>query len=150
MIEQLNVEDLAKLPHKQQVQVAVYAAELVADLVQTEHRPLFDKAIKTVKAWLKGEASAEECGEMATAVAAIDTRYNTQSHNTRPPDVAVRTADWAAYAVACGGHNGLNAVHWAILASPNTKETKDKIYTYYDNLLNVDKYVEEAFLGGDL
>jgi len=136
MTRHLTVKNMRRLSHKQQVQVAIYAAELVVDLVEAEHKHLAELAIKTTKRWLKGEASAEECGEVSDEISA-----DCESH-------AVRTFDWLADAASRENSEvARTAISYAIIASPNTKETKDKIYTYYDNLLNVDKYVEEAFLG---
>jgi len=130
MTKQLTVEDLAKLTHKQQVQVAIYAAELVTDLVEAEHRPLADKCIEVAKKWLRGEATAEEYEELARV------NWETETDET---DV-VWVAEAVVWAIGASGAAGAatftaEAVESAIEASPDKQEAIDKIYAFYDNLL---------------
>jgi len=131
--------NLAKLPHKQQVQLAIYAAELVVDLVDAEHRPGALQCIKVAKKWLRGEATTEE------SVAVTNNYSCSFGHNI--------WANWAAvwagsvyYGDSRAVTNTIGNIIRATEASTIPEETIDKIYTHYDNLLNIDKYVEEAFL----
>jgi len=147
----LTQKDLERLPHKQQVQVAIYAAELVTDLVEAQFRPLADKCIEVTKKWLKGEASTEECREIAktseSAAWALDRAF--QASWASGAAEAAAWAIWTAKTARAGtGAAGWaeNAVNYTVRAT-NKQETIDKIYIYYDNLLNIDKYAEEAFLG---
>jgi len=143
-------QNLVKLPHRQVVQVAIYAAELVIDLISAEHKPLADKCIEVAKKWLKGEATAEECEKLA------DKMWFDIKVGDIPPAMSIRPVAYAAWS-AWGdkhltddyGYYARMGVRSAIGASSNPEETAAKINTYFDNLLNIDKYVEEAFLGGD-
>ena len=138
----LTQKDIDKLTDRQRVQVAVYAAELVADLVEAKYRPLVDECIETTKKWLKyeDETTAEECRHLSYAID-FDGSY------VKIKNIAW-AAGWAAWTVYHNNsYNTAETLGHAINASPNQQETIDKIYIYYDNLLNVDKHIEEAFLG---
>jgi len=132
-------EKLEKLPRKQQVQVAVYAAELVIPVTPIAVKSAAEMCIEVAKRWLKSEATAEECIQVGDYAAE-------ECEGSHLPNWTV----WiAANAVWMAANHVDASVYWAIhwlLEVPNSEEIIKKVSAFCDNLLNMDNHIEEVFL----
>ena len=125
---------LPKLPHRLQVSFALYCAQDVYHLVRDKNKEMIKKTLDIAEAWLRGEASAEECRAAANAIyaTAINTVY--------------ATAVYAAYAAANAAANAAtaNAIYaaaanaaYAATANANTANAAYK--KYYEVLIDMVK-----------
>jgi hypothetical protein len=115
---QITQKGLEKLSHHKQVLFACFCAEQVLDLVKEKYKPVCKSIIETAYLFLEGKATKEECEAAAHAAYAA---YAEAAHEA------------AAYAYAAS-------------AAANKKQTLEEQWTFYDQLLNGDKYFEEMIL----
>lgn len=139
--ELITRQDLGKLSHAYQVRFALFCAYQVKP--HWEKIPECVKAIEITEKWLVGEATAEECRVAALAAAAtanIDTTYNTAY------DAAYDAAHaaYVAYAAAQAASAATYATYAAYAASKNRQKLIDEQWDFYNDLLNIDKRLEDA------
>ena len=157
--KQLARSDIAKLPHRRQVMLALFCAKQVIHLATDERAKI---AVETVERWLEGKASVEECRKAAAAADAAyaagaayaaDAAYAAYAAGgaagaAADAAYAAGAAD-AAYAAAAGA--AAYATAYAGDAAGKDKDARARIlqqqWDYYDQLLNEDRYFEEIVLG---
>ena len=113
-------KELEKLSHEHQVRFALFCCYQVEYLWKGSTESV--KAVETTEAWLRGEASAEEC-RLAADAAAANAAY------------AANAAD-AAYAAAYAAADAANAAD----------EVKEIQMNYLYELLYIDEILEERML----
>jgi hypothetical protein len=138
-MKQIQEEDLAKLAHREQVVFALFCAKQVHHLVEEKHKKAVDKCINITERWIVGEATGEECREVADAT--YDAAYA----------AAIYTAAAAAYVAYADAYAASAATYAAAYATvyttdfANAIENKDKTikeqWECYNALLNLENYL---------
>ena len=131
MKQQITKEDLAKLAHREQVAFAIFCAKQVYHLVEEKHKEAVDKCINITERWIVGEATSEECGEVADATytATADAAYAAAN--------ATYAAAYTAYAVYADAY----AASAAYNAAKNKAKTIEEQWECYNALLNLENYL---------
>ena len=138
--ELISREELSVLSHPYQVRFAIFCARQVIHLVKEKDRAICEEAILTAERWLVGEATKEECRIAAAYAAYAANAYANAAAN----------AANAANAAANAANAYANAAAYAANAANTAANAKDKQilidaqWEVYEDLLNIDKHLEDA------
>jgi hypothetical protein len=141
-------KDLELLPHKFQVDFAIFCARQVEHL--WDKYPACVRAIELAELFLEGKATSEECRvaayATAYAAAAADAAY-AAAHAAYAAAHAAYAAAAAAYAAAHAAAAAAAAYAAAYAAThASSKELIPAQWEYYNNLLHFDSIAEEILL----
>jgi hypothetical protein len=138
MLKSPTQKDLELLPHKFQVDFAIFCARQVEHL--WDKYPACVRAIELAELFLEGKATSEECGVAANAAAYAAAAAAAYAANAAA--AAAYAATHAAYA-AYATHAAYAAAYAA------SKELIPAQWEYYNNLLHFDSIAEEILLVGE-
>ena len=151
--ELITRQDLDALSHAYQVRFACFCARQVLHLVREKDREVCENAVITAEKWLIGEATSEECSLAANAANAAHAAYaahataNTAAHAAYAAAAAAAHAAYAANAANAAAAAAATVVAHAANAAAALKDKQkliDEQWDFYNDLLNVDKHLEDA------
>ena len=123
---------LNKLPHKLQVEYALYCAESVFHLVKDEDKPGVRKSLDTAALWLVDKASADEVYASAYSSAISAASY--ASYAAASAYAASATAYSSAISAAYAARAAISAY-----SSASTKDKNNASKHYYEELVRMIK-----------
>lgn len=138
-VREITKEDLEKLPHRMQVEFAVFCAEQVIDKAPDEAKEFGLHAIAMTKLWLDGKASAEVC-----VLSGKKTWFQIDNYN------AADAAAHAAYSTVSSDAviQAKEASMTVIYQSSHARKPRviQEQFEYYYLLLRLDELAEKALL----
>ena len=107
---------LQKLPHKFQVEFALYCAKDVQHLAREKDKAVVGNVIRVTELWLIGKATADECFDASSAVSSVASSVASSAVSSAASNAAY-VASYAAHVPSYAAHAASSASFAADAAS---------------------------------